>query len=291
MVPVRTIRVLERVRRTCLLGVRFWDPLTQGFLNEGLVLTAEPSGQPGARRTAVPNRQGGLVFPALPGMRRFEIAEDEPDEALPSPPAPREFTLRMEDPLERFLPMRFQATAPVDGWAGLGCDSSPPDRPADSLPLFSSPARTLGGRLAVVRADLWNASSDRPAAWALLEVQADTPAGSTFSRGMADEDGRVVVAFAYPEMPPPPAPASPPSPRTGLSAQSWDLALSVRFAGLPGTRRRPQDLCVILGQAHGTLLQQQSPAQPLTGGTLLYGQELVLRTSGDAQGRLLVLPG
>lgn len=143
----------------------------------------------------------------------------------------------------------------------------------------------------MVRADLWNANAERPAAWAVLEVRVATPGGVALARGLSDENGRVMVAFAYPEMTPPPAPVSPPAPRTGLTAQTWGLDLSVRFAALPGTRQRLPDLCVILGQAQGTLILQESPAQPLTRGTLLYGQERVLRTSGDAQGRLLVLPG
>lgn len=283
-----TIRVLERVRLTCPLGIRFWDPVTQRVEGDGLVVTVAPIDRPDRRQFGRSNRSGGFVFQDLPGLRSLEIGDEDDAPVFPSPPLVREFIVRMNDPRGRFLPLSVRAVAPHAGWLGLHGDASPPDRPADSLPLFSSPGRPLGSGLAVVRADLWDALSQQPAAWAVLEVSASTPGGSVTARGLSNADGRVVVVLPYPEMAPPPAPTSPPPSRIGLSAQSWELTLTVRYAGLTGTETEPPDLGDILGQATGTLLDQQSPATPLAGATLLYGQELILRSSDDGRGRVLV---
>ena len=56
--------VLERVNRTGLLGVQFWDQVAGRTVVDGLSLTETISGI-----AAVPNRDGTFVFNDLPGMR------------------------------------------------------------------------------------------------------------------------------------------------------------------------------------------------------------------------------
>src|SRR5216684_5469045 len=108
---------------------------------------------------------------------------------------------------------------------GSATAPSPPDI-VGVVPLFSAPNRITAGGLARVSADLWDSEAGRPAAWAVLEVWAG---GAPAYRGVADQDGRVAVLFAYPE-PPLHAASPPPGGSRALSHQTWPLTLTVRYA-------------------------------------------------------------
>ncbi len=288
---VPSIRELERVRLTCPLGIRFWDSLTGGTVGDGLRVTAAPVDQTEVVRRGIPNRRNGFVFHDLPGLRDFERGEDHEAPFDASPPRAREFLIRLEDEFRRFLPLSFRAIVPHEGWFSLSCDASPPDHPVGSVPLFNSPGRILGGGVAVVRADLWDTVANGPAAWALLEVSASTPTGTEVVRGLANEDGRVLLAFAYPELPPASLLGSPAGSGTALHLQSWDLSVSVLYSALPPETSGTPDLCDILNQPAASVLDRDElPLVVLTGATLWFGQELILRSSGDGQGRVLVRP-
>jgi hypothetical protein len=134
---------------------------------------------------------------------------------------------------------------------------------------------------AVVRADLWDADADAPAAWAVLEVGA--PGGATY-HGVADAAGRVAVLLPYPE--PPWHGSSPPPGSRALSDQTWPLELAVRYSPAAASPPLPDpsagvppDLCAVLTQRPATLVDDSSPLALLTP-TLRFGHELVVKTSG-----------
>lgn len=150
--------------------------------------------------------------------------------------------------------------------------------PAAALPLFSAPTRAVGGGLATLRASLWDALADAPAAWALLEARFN---GQPTVRGLADEAGRVALVFPYPE---PAAFAEQSPPSTPFTKQEWPVQL---FASYMPQRPVPTlpSLPDALAQARANLWADSALTTPLTQATLRSGQELVVRsfdTSPDA---------
>lgn len=146
--------------------------------------------------------------------------------------------------------------------------------PAAVLPLYAAPTRPAGGGLAVLRADLWDADADAPAAWALLEARV---AGRVV-RGYSDERGSVALVFPYPE-PERPAEQSPPQPPAPFTRQEWVAQLFASYAP-----RRPvppvPDLDATLTQPRATLWADAARTTPLTQASLRAGQELVVRSAG-----------
>ena len=280
---------LDRVVRYAPFGVRFRDVATGQSVSDGLVLTEVATGI-----KALANRSDVFVATAFPGLRELERPPDgpepylvphtEPPPAPASPPSLRRFTFELVDTLGRFVGFRFDVHLPAShqGLIGLECavPGSPPWLPATDVPLYSTPARTAPAGMATLRAELAEAAGGAPAAHAVLEVF--TTGGPRF-RGIADETGRVVVIFPYPE---PTAPAGPPPPGTtrALSNQTWNIKLAARYAhpASPpaGPGPGPLDICNVLGQPQRPLLAGTSPATPLTQATLAFGQELVLIRPG-----------
>jgi hypothetical protein len=107
------------------------------------------------------------------------------------------FVIEVVDPLDRFLSCTFDAELPTSGL--FNSVKSPPRfaiGPAISgVPLFSAPARSVPANMAVVRADLIDIQTQKPAKWAVLEVRIDEQPPAW---GLADDQGRVVVILPYP---------------------------------------------------------------------------------------------
>lgn len=276
----------ERVTAVALLGVRFWDRPTATAVWEGLRLTEVESG-----RRALPNRSGVFVVHDLPGMR--EARQGRGDDAYwASPPGGRLLTLELADTLGRFHDVRFDADVPHRDLFAEACGlaASPPAAAPPSVPLFSLPCRPVPAGTAAVRAELVDAETGEPAAWAVLEVSA---AGVDVARGIADRLGRVLVVLPYPE--PPWQGGSPPTPGSRpLSAQTWPVEIAVRYSPaaasppLPGAGDpEPPDLCSVLSQAPAALVSAASPAVPITADELVFGRELVLNAERRT---LLVIP-
>lgn len=144
--------------------------------------------------------------------------------------------------------------------------------PAPALPLFSAPTRAAGGGLAALRATLWDAAADAPAAWALLEARV---AGGPTVRGLADREGRVALVFPYPE-PAGFAEQSPP-PAGPFGRQEWAVQLFASYAPEP-TAPSLARLPGALRQPRATLWADAARTVPLTRATLRAGQELVVRS-------------
>jgi hypothetical protein len=280
---------LEVVTWVAPFGLRLWDPVTNSHVADGLVVTARPAPDPDGVRPvrATVTRSGVFACRGLPGLAAAEAGRG--DEAFwASPPATGGYRIEVRDPQGRFLGFSADVTLPARGVVrGLcGPFGSPPSPPYPGVPLFSAPSRTAPAGSATVRADLFDGVGGRPAAWALLEVVVP---GQPPARGLADQDGRVVVFLPYPE--PSSSPASPPGAAGALSTQTWpDVRVRARYAALPVGPGLP-DLCQLLDQPPATLLASESPVVPLGEVTLTYSRELVLRTGSTPHLSLLPSPG
>jgi hypothetical protein len=265
--------VRDTVTRTALLGVRFWDRATGRSVAEGLQLTDTASGT-----LARPSRSGVFVFHDLPGLRASAYGAGDGG-FWASPPTLADLTFELVDPERRFMPFRFDATAPTRGVVMEACAlaGSPPNGDIAGVPLFSTPSRPLPSGLAAVRAQLWDSAADEPAAWAVLEVSVGAAAAY---QGIADAEGRVAVMLPYPE--PPWHGSSPPPGSRSLSDQTWPVGIAVRYDGsaVPAVATDPPDLCAVLEQIPATPFHDLSPPVSLTEATLAFGRELVLRTAG-----------
>lgn len=258
----------ETVSRTALLGFRMWDSVTAHVITDGLSVTEVSSGA-----AAVLGPSGVFSFHDLPGLRRSAFGDGSED-FWSAPPVSNSFRFEVADATGSFLTVAVHATAPTRGLLTLP-GASPPL--VGELPLFSSPSRRFLSDTAVVRADLWDAHAGHPAAAAVLEV---TTAQDAVYQGISDPQGRVVVAFPYPE--PALGVGSPPVGTGPLSAQTWALRLSVRYGPVSPPVGLSPDLDQVLAQPPATPLEQLSPASPLTNLTLSYGSDLVLRTAGES---------
>ena len=228
-----------------------------------------------------------FAFQNLPGLRDKGIGrDDEPfresfDQDLSRR---RRFVIEVEDSWRRFLPFSFTAELPHRGLFELPClDSplSPIDLPEPGVPLFSSPARLVPGGMAVVRAQIEELGTNKPAAGALLEIEASSATmPATRARGLADNEGRVVVMFPYPELAPPPSQRlSPPAGGQSLSSRQWSVSARIFWGPVSAGDELP-DICALLkDQPEREPLGPISPPGPLPVQTLRYGQELVLRSA------------
>ncbi len=255
------MRVLERVPSVAPLGLRFADPLDDRSVSVGLRIGVAAGGR------AIATPSGTWTVRGVRGLAPVEVgvgltgADGELDPAFwTDPPAEATIELTVEDALGRFLPFTLRRDAPVRITRAA---------PAAVVGLFCAPARRLPAGFAAVRAQLFDAGAERPAAGAILEAGV---AGEPAARGMADEEGRVVVPLPWPELTTGQA-GSPPVP-AALASQAWTLELAARYA--PGSW--PRDLDAALAQPAATL-----DLPPVPGRTLAYGRELILRTPGTAR--------
>ncbi len=283
------VQVLERLSLVAPFGVRFWDAVTQRFIDDGLTVTAFPQGSETQRLSLTPNRSGVYVLHKVPGMQLIE-PETETADFWQNPPTPRPFAVEVVDEMERFQPFTFAVELPVRGffiWPGAPL-ASPPSPPAPGVPLFSTPSRIAPGGTAVLRAELWDLLTESPAAWALLEARI---AGQPLVQGLADDRGRVALMFPYPEPLPgslgSPIGSPPGSGTRPLLMQQWPIELHGFYS--PETPPPPiPRLERVYEQAPATLVSSLSPLLPLSEALLSFGQELVVRS--QARSVLLLMP-
>jgi hypothetical protein len=284
------IGMLEHMTHVAPLGLRFEDVATRQFIG-GLRVVVAPLEPPrdhahdamrfrhnadgvsvpaGAPRREIPtfsNRSGIYVAARLPGLADAERGMG--DTAFwSSPPALRAFTVSVADPERRYLPCRFDVLLPFQGLAVPNCllPTTPSDPAPAGVPLFSAPTRPIPVGMAALRAEVWDDATDRPAAWALLEV---VGAQMPPARGLTDERGCGVVIFPYPE-PELFGTSSPPSGGAALLEQRWDLTLRIFATTHDGSGPTP-DLCQVLQQGH-------APPRAEVHVPLIYGQEAIIAT-------------
>ncbi len=299
---------LDRLTLVAPLGLRFCDQMSGAFIGDGLDVQVYPSGNPFSKVPAVANRRGIYVLHHAPGRREVEHGEGDLN-YWQAPPPTKDFVVEVNDQQRRFQPFQFTASLPAQGvykWIGPVVDSPP--NPSESVPLYSSPARSVPAGMAVVRADLWDATSDAPASWAVMEASIDD---RTIASGIADEQGRIALIFPYPaprpfSMSSPPALGSPlgspPGPSSlPLTEQVWPIRLRVLYTPVRPTLSPPAavgatpqlpELRFTLSQPAATIWSDADLTEPLLEASLRYGRELVLQsqaTSPPSQARQSVL--
>lgn len=306
---------LEQTTVFTPLGIRFWDQVRDTQVSDSLMVIARPAtivqgsppaGSPpdfylysataGSVTTAFRTASGVYAFQGLPGLHDVEYPVGEL--ALEaSPPNKRYFIIEVKDEQRRFLPTVFGVELPLDyrgvflnGISPLTESSPPIGSPPFSSPpgfyLFSAPTRATAPGLAAVRGCLVEASTERPAAYAVLEVQVN---GKTWY-GVADERGCVAVLFPYPTFINTPGLSPPDTLRIlPLQQQKWELTIRVRFNPdtlyFPLGEKNSPDLRTILKQSPGVIWRAcpQSPIAELPveelSLNLVFGRELVLQTA------------
>ncbi len=264
------ILVLERLTRVAPLGVRFWDASTARPVVSGFTVSVYPEDRSWRRSRAYPNSSGVFVAHDLPGLRDASFGDG--DDAYWAGVSRHPFVIEVRDTNRHFQPFTLSVRLPARGLLGLECGSPlSPLEEADSasVPVFSTVSRPVPGASAVVRAELWDSVRDRPASWAILEVEYD---GQVVGRGMADLAGRVVVIFAYPvppNLPPIPDDSSP----LGPPGRSWPVRLLVHYESSPDPVPELPDLCRVLGQPLAGFVDFPTRTGELP---LLLGRDLVV---------------
>ena len=281
---------LDRLTMVAPLGLRFHDATTGALVDDGLTIWAYPVGRPTAKQPAIVNRKGVYVLHHGYGLRERENGDgsrsywDHPD------PPNKDFVIEVTDLQRRFQPFQFTASLPFEGifkWL----DS--PLSTRTTVPLFPAPTQSVASGMAVIRADLWDASIDAPAAWAVLEA---FTAGKFLGRGVADESGRIAVIFSYPT-PLSFAPVSPPGSPLGsppvatsppLTEQVWPLELRAFYTPDRPVVSPPDfieqvgpplpDLRFTLTQPAATLWADAEQTEILSETNLRFGRELILKS-------------
>ena len=275
--------LLENLSRVAPFGLRFWDQVSGSIIIDGLIVNAYPADNPDHRTKAFTNRLGIYIFRNLPGLHEFEFGTGN-KEFWDDFSIKRPFVIEVNDSENRFLPFNFSVELPVKGLFNLESLllGSPPNG-GNFIPLFSTPSRAIPGALAVVRAELWDITEGKPAAWSVLEIWAD---GLSPIKGLADEKGRVAIIFPYPE-PASDTSGSPPGAIKPLHEENWKINLQLYYSSKNADLRIP-DLYKIMQKNPATILSVLSPPTPLKEVILEYGKELIIKS--QLKSILFILP-
>lgn len=251
--------ILETTAYRAPLGLQCTDSVSGAAVADGLVVTAWPAGNPEAARTPVPSPVSAvLVFGRLPDLTSTVRTNDPNSPQWPAASLP--FEVRVTDSLGRYLPELIAVT--VTG----GTLATPL--------LYSSPARPAPGGFAAVSGEVWSTVTSKPAGWAVVQVASGADTYVT----LADQLGRYVVYFPYPEALPPLTGSPPAAPAGPLS---WPLSVSVLYQ--PSGQHQLADAGPADPPELGSLLGQQaapvsagSGTQPDIAATLTFGSPLLL---------------
>lgn len=238
--PVVPATALETTEYRAPLGLQFVDSVGGATVADGLVVTAWPSGDPGSARTAAQSPVSTIMgFGRLPGLYAYEeaVTEDPQTFGWAATGTGRPFEVRVSDPTGRYLTELLAITVPRSTVA--------------TPPLYSAVSRPPPAAFAAVSGEVWSSTTTTPAGWAVVQIVAD---GTTYTT-LADQLGRFVVYFPYPEALPP-LTGSPPS---GGDLLTWALTIWVRYQ--PSVQNvladalatDPPELSSLLGQAPATM--------------------------------------
>jgi hypothetical protein len=250
--------VLEAIFYRAPLGLQFADSATGVPVADGLVVTAWPAGDPGSARQAAQSPLSAILgFARLPGLARYEEARtgDPATFSWPAAGPGAAFEVRVTDPVGRYLPELLAVTVPAATLV----------TPA----LYSAPARPAPAGFATISGEVHSAATGSPAAWAVVQVDADSASYTT----LADQNGRYLVYLPYPEALPPLGGS--PGPLT------WPLTISVGYQPTAqhlladATTADPPELGSLLGQAPATI-SAGGATQPSLAATLTFGTALLV---------------
>ena len=280
---------LERFTIFTALGIRFWDFALDVPVTNGLEVSARLAGTQYPPLPAVRTGSGVMAFQGLPGLRDVEYPLTSGNSPASSPPRVLSYVITVADTLRRYLPSLFSVDLPLP-YRGLFLSNSigsPDDADARAY-LFSAPTRTVSVGMAAVRTTVWDADADRPAAHAALRVTID---GRVYT-GIADEEGRALVAFPSPLVRRLTMGSPPGSGQGSPSGMTWPVTVQALYQ--PGQLRFPlqatpdaawpwnitPSLKSILDAQQPALIwqTQAGPPVPQWTGNLTYSVELLLRT-------------
>ncbi len=284
-----SLQPLEKTGRFTPLGIRFWDVARNLTVTDGLEVTARPPERPDLARGVFQTLSGIYAFKNLPGLHDIEnldpLTPAGTDPPVSSPPANRRFIIEVYDRLERFIPVSFKVDLPYRGIFPTKSFSSPAQPALPGFFLFSAPSRPVLSDLGIVRAQLVQhtiSGQTLSAAYAVLELQ---PASGPAWYGIADSNGSIVVVFPYPTFSAAVGPVSPPPGPPETRLQAWDVTIRVFYQ--PAQQVKPDsvaslpDLGAILTQSPAKFrLTQSGPSQGQIANRIVYGQPLVLQTTG-----------
>jgi hypothetical protein len=254
---------LETTAYRAALGLQFIDSVGGASVADGLVVTAWPAGAPWDARTATQSPISTILgFGRLPGLASYQSATTQDPETFTwSPPETgRPFEVRVSDPFGRYLPELISVTVP---------------RSTLATPLlFSAPARPAPSGFAAVTGEVSTVTS-QPTAWAAVQIVAGTDTYTT----LADQLGRYVVYFPYPEALPPLTDSPPDGSQPGRL--TWPLTVTVNYQ--PSAQNQladaaagdPPELGSLLGQA-AAAISANGGQQPSLAATLVFGTRLLL---------------
>jgi len=254
---------LETTAYRAALGLQFIDSVGGASVADGLVVTAWPADAPWDARTAAQSPISTIMgFGRLPGLASYELTTTEDPEILTwSPPGTgRLFEVRVTDPFGRYLPELIALTVP---------------RSTLATPLlFSAPARPAPSGFAAVTGEVSTVTSE-PAAWAAVQIMA----GADMYLTLADQLGRYVAYFPYPEALPPLTGSPPNGSQPGQL--TWPLTVTVSYQ--PSAQNQLTDAAAGDPPELGSLLGQATAAMSVGGGqqpslaaTLTFGAPLLL---------------
>ena len=267
----------ERTVLAAPLGVRFMDVVTGAFVRDGLAVAAYPAANPAERRPGFLAGSGAFAFRNLPGLRGFELAVGTDDPWTP-PPATQTFIVEATDVSGRYLPTRFAVAVPFPGLFTPGCLLA--DMPPAAVPLFSAAGRVSARGVGDDPRGAVGRGGERAGGLALVEARV---AGVLLGRGVSDAAGKVVILGPYPAVPDFAfgSPATPPLP---LTSQTWPLTLAAWYEPASPAPAIP-DLCAVLRQSPATLWANRGLTAAFAGATLMFGRDLVARSTDLATGK------
>lgn len=225
---------MERVTTHTLLGIRFWDRLTNQVVADGLQVKAQRLSPDRSQRLGKPvfgraTPSGTIAFFGLTASER----PIDPDQSPWEPEVAKEaVVIDLVDRSNRFLPMSFVVQVPFKGvFRGQG-DGFRPEAIAEEalgVQLWSAPTRPLPPGMAVIRAQivLGDEVDAPPAVNALVRVQDSASPSAGFDHyGLTDSRGVLLLLIPYPPRPDPPALNTPFPP---LEQQTFSLDLTVYY--------------------------------------------------------------
>lgn len=287
MLPVQ-----EKLSRFTPLGIRFWDPVADCQIVDGLQVTARAAMGVPRKFPSIRTRGSVYSFSNLPGLYDVETGLVLPEDAVTNGNQ-RQFIIEINDRLSRYLDVAFTVALPL-AYRGLFLSDgggSPMENSPKGFYLYPAPNRRLAGHYAQVRGHLLNPLTGQPAAHALVRVV--TESGESWF-GIADDAGQFMVAMPFPDLSAGFG-GSPATSQVPLHQQNWNVDLEVAYSPatltrLPGTDTPGYTSILNQTTANIFLSDPEVSASTVTQISLLleFNKPTVTRT--DGQSYLFVSP-
>jgi hypothetical protein len=280
---------LEKPSVFTTLGIQFWDFALEKPVDSDLEVNAWIADSYYPPTPAFRTGSGNYAFLALPGLHDVEYPVA--GRAPASPPRVFSFVITVEDRLRRFLPALFGVDLPLP-YRGLflsNVSGSPADVEGRAY-LFSAPTRAVGVGMSAVRVTVWDkdATPPGPAAFAAVRVSIN----GQFWTGIADDQGRALIAFPSPLVQRLSLGSPPGSGQGSPAGMTWPISVQIFYQpnhlryllentpDVPWPWNITPTLKSILDEQAPALIWQTEAGPPVPDwtGTLTYGEELVLRT-------------